>query len=693
MMNTTKCYDEDKSTLSNGRCTQARHLDWTASIDFENHIIDAIATYRIEILDQSCRSIELDTRGLDISEIQVDGEITDAWKVDKEIKGKAHLGQRLSIQLKAEQEAKEVNVVIKYKTSADPEKCTAVQWLTPAQTSGKKYPYLFTQCQAIHARSIIPCYDCPAVKMTYSAEISVPQWATAIMSALPKSETNVGESIKKWAEGVISAVNPNETTHTFRFHQPVPISAYLFALCCGELASKDISPRCRIWSEPCILSAAAAEFHQTELFLKTAEDITSVPYAWQRYDLLVLPGSFPYGGMENPCLTFVTPTLLAGDGSLVCVVAHEIAHSWTGNLVTNKTWGHFWLNEGWTTWLQRRIMNRIENIPSIMDLDAIGGAFHLQQDVDMLDKSMTSLYLSLGDDDPDESYSSVPYEKGFHLLYALERLVGEDVFLELVQAYIKKFANGTITSEEFKEFCVSFWEPTNQDAYTKMKAFDWNTWIYETGMPPSMPEFDKTLAEAAESLASAWVAFDSGKESDQPSTSIDKWSSAQKVCFLDALLKLVENDGNESPMRLKISTLKLFDKEYGFEQSSNAEILFRYCMLSVHSEDKDIYPIVVRFVSSQGRMKYIRPLYRAMFASSSSREIAVDTFVKNKDFYHPIASKMIAYDMTKGGSEGFMGKIKDGLMNLGIQSNISSTVTIGVAAAAIGAVTLMRSRK
>jgi len=349
------------------------------------------------------------------------------------------------------------------------------------------------------------------------------------------------------------------------------------------------------------------------------------------------------------------------------------------------------LNEGWTTWLQRRIMNRIEGVSHDMDLDAIGGVHRLEQDVNLLDKSLTSLYLALGDGDPDESYSSVPYEKGFHLLYTLERMVGEEVFLELVTAYLQKFAYGTITSEEFKEFCISFWQKTRPDAYIKLKAFDWDSWIYDEGMPP-LPEFNKTLADAAESLAAAWVDFDDGKIFNPPIANIDKWSSAQKLCFLDALLKLVQDERKEGSKNLEISTLKLFDNAYGFQRSRNAEILFRYCMLAVQSEDQDVYPIVIHFVSSQGRMKYIRPLYRAMFASLSSRDIAVDTFLKNKEFYHPIATKLIAYDLTRttGQEKGFMDAVRKRCFSVKLTS---PPVVAGIVAAAIGALVLTRPKK
>ena len=277
------------------------------------------------------------------------------------------------------------------------------------------------------------------------------------------------------------------------------------------------------------------------------------------------------------------------------------------------------------------------------------------------------------------------------MIYALERMVGQEVFLELVTAYLKKFAYGTVTSEEFREFCISFWQSTNQDAHFKVKEFDWEKWIYGTGMPP-LPEFNKTLAEAAESLAASWIAFNNGKESNPPDTDISKWSSGQKICFLDGLLKLAQDDGGGVPIKLELSTLQLLEKNYGFQTSKNAEILFRYCMLAVQSEDERIQPTVVRFVTSQGRMKYVRPLYRAMFASSIARDVAVDTFVKNKDFYHPIASKMIAYDMTRGEGKTIIGKLKNKLSSVGKLD--STSVAMGVAAAvAVGAITLMKTKK
>jgi leukotriene-A4 hydrolase len=304
----------DLCSQSNPDEAEVTHLDWTASIDFEQQVIYAEATYTV-ISRNDCKTLSLDTSHLRIQSIKTfDGQPLD-YNLSPPVKAKSHLGQKLSISLPGN---KTSQITIVYQTT---KKCSAVQWLPPSQTAGKTHPYLFTQCQAIHARSLLPCQDRCGVKMTYNATVTVPKWATCVMSALLKNSETVDDC------------------KVYTWNQKVPISSYLFALAVGELEKVEISKRCAIWSEPGLVQAAAYEFSETEDFLAIAEDISGKAYVWKRYDLLCLPPSFPYGGMENPCLTFVTPTLLAGDKSLADVVAHEIAHSWTGNLVTNATWG------------------------------------------------------------------------------------------------------------------------------------------------------------------------------------------------------------------------------------------------------------------------------------------------------------------------------------------------------------------
>jgi leukotriene-A4 hydrolase len=590
---------------SNAHQVVVKHLDWQALVEFESCSLSGTAKYTFERVDPKAKTLCLDT-----DHLLIDG-VTD--KDDNPIPftlyplgKKPHLGSMLEISLPSES-----NVVsIHYRTT---DESSALQWLPPSQTAGKKHPYLFTQCQAIHARSLVPCQDRPGVKMTWSASVTVPLWATCVMSALS------------------TGTHSTQEYKTCDWNQPVPVSSYLIAMAVGDIAKIEISPRCAIWSEPSMVKAVAYEFAQTEEFLKDAETLAGIDYVWGRYDLLCLPPSFPYGGMENPCLTFVTPTLLAGDRSLADVVAHEIAHSWTGNLVTNATWEHFWLNEGWTTWFQRKIMAWTNHDDLFIDFDATGGWKDLKDSVDLLPDKYTSLIPVLKDEDPDDAFSSVPYEKGFNLLYALEKRVGTPEFEAFFKAYLKTFAYKTVTSEEFKDFFETHFEGNPGIA-----DFDWDAWYHKPGMPPETPDFDRTHAEASENLAKQWIAFDR-EAGPLPKEDLSIWSSNQITCFLDALLL------EETP--LKIATLQAMSKEYGFAESRNSEILFRYCELAVKAGDESVLPVAIRFITTQGRMKFVRPLYRSLYHSSMGKKLAVDTFLKNKDFYHPICAKMIAVDL------------------------------------------------
>jgi len=596
---------------------------------------------------------------------------------------------------------KTIEVSITYKTSSIPSECTAAQWLPPSQTSGKVRPYLFTQCQAVHARSIVPCMDCPGVKFTYDAEVTVPGWAVAVMSALPKEEkTREG----KVEDGPAAAAGEEGKKKVFEFEQPVPIPSYLLALAVGDLSSRDLSPRCRVYSEPSVVGAAAHEFAQTEDFLRAAEDLTGVPYPWGRYDLLCLPPSFPYGGMENPCLTFVTPTLLAGDRSLADVVAHEISHSWTGNLVTNRTWEHFWLNEGWTVWLQRRIMihplitEADANPEGVYGLDASGGWKDLADDVALHEPDDTKLVLDLSDgSDPDDAYSSVPYEKGFNLLRALELRVGSDAFLNFAQAYIAKFQYGTATSEEFRSFFGEYFADKKEGA--KAKDFDWDTWLYGNGMPPSDydPQFDKSLAEASESLAESWLKYDAAKGFYIPEGDLSGWSTAQRTWFLDVLMTGIEERGAKP---LKFATIKSMGEKYGFASTKNAEVLFRYLMLAVPSADmaseegREILTTAARFITTQGRMKYVRPLYRAMRdAGEETRALARTTFLANREFYHPIAAKMVAGDLAADEGEDEEGEARDSTSPTTSSTGKRLIIMAALVGLALVGMAVVRSRK
>lgn len=279
-------------------------------------------------------------------------------------------------------------------------------------------------------------------------------------------------------------------------------------------------------------------------------------------------------------------------------------------------------------------MARIHKDDRFLDFDAISGYKHLQETVKHeMPEEFTRVVLDIGDRDPDDSYSSVAYEKGFNLLYALEKRVGKETFEKFFQAYVAKFASKTVTSEEFRAFFCHYFKGNE-----KINDFDWNSWLYNPGMPPEQPNFDTSLSEASEKLAISWFEVDRSGNL-VPSVNLKSWSSDQITCFLDALLDLVEDQP------LKIETLAAMKQQYGFEKTKNSEILFRYCRLAVAAEDKDIIPVVVRFITTQGRMKFTRPLYKALHRSKMGKDLAVQTFLKHKEMYHPISTKMIASDL------------------------------------------------
>ena len=603
----------DTTTLSNPQAALSTHVDIVWDVDFDSKRLKGSVEHTIKVLQDGTATVNLDSSKLDITQCKIDG--TEA----KFTRAEAHksLGEKISVDIPADKQASGSSFKLFIEYACDPQ-ASAIQWLDPSATKGGKHPYVFTQCQAIHARSLLPCQDAPGSKVTYTASVTAPEWCTVLMSALADGK-----------EGTTS-----------KFNQPVPTSTYLIALAGGNLASADISDRVRIWAEPEQIKDAAFEFDETEEFLKIAEDLTC-PYAWGRYDVLCLPPSFPYGGMENPCLTFATPTLLAGDKSLADVIAHEISHSWTGNLVTNATWEHFWLNEGWTVWLERKITSRYKGDKNVLKLSAEIGWKHLKDDVTLLcncnHEDFTKLVAPLGDQDPDDAFSGVPYEKGFYTLNYLEGLVGTPRFEAFAKEYVNEYKYKSLTTQDFKEFFEAFATREMGDDAPKL---DWDTIFYAPGLPPT-PDYSNDLSQSARALAATWIGFaEAGAVSDGGAggEGIDSWSSQMKCVFLEAMLDSAETKAFPE------SVLKALDVAYKLSESKNAEIRFRWQKLCLATDVSWIVPHVMTFVKEQGRMKFVRPLYRSL-ANSSAADEARKVFMDVCMSYHPIARKMIASDL------------------------------------------------
>lgn len=633
-----------QSNLSSARVVDSA---FELAVSFENKTIEGYVTLTVRAEVDDPETLVLDTKDLIIHSVAlVNGD--GAPQAATHRTGDAHpvLGVPLSVDLpKPLPLGQEVKLGIHWTTSPG---ASALQFLEPQQTAGGQHPYLFTQCQAIHARTFVPCQDSPGAKMTYSAAVRVPQPLVALMSAVPVEQpTSAADE-----EGLPHLPPPPDgvSTSVFWFSQRVPIPPYLLALAVGELAGREISARSRVWAEPSVVDACLQEFADTGKYLEAAEEIAG-EYVWGRYDLLVLPPSFPYGGMENPCLTFVTPTLLAGDRSLTGVIAHEIAHSWTGNLVTNASWEHFWLNEGWTVFLERKILGRVFG-EALLQFNAAGGLLALTEDVARIgpQHNYTALVPDLsGGGDPDDSFSRVPYEKGFYFLYHLQDLVGgAEVFEPFLRAYIHAFRFSTVTSDQFREFFSQYFAQN-----TAAQALDWDTWLHAPGMPPAVNNYNTSLATAPSQLATAWHTMDvmgigvpdpapippASPTCDPSSFTPDQW-----VSFLQRLAQL------RALTPLHVSTTRALAAAYGLEAQRNAEIRAAWYRLCADAGDDAALPDIVQFLKSQGRMKYVRPLYRSLSRSRSeaARRCALDTFAAARDSYHPIAQKMLDADLKAG---------------------------------------------
>ncbi|XP_067914869.1 leukotriene A-4 hydrolase [Heterodontus francisci] len=602
----------DSSSFTTVAEFTTRHLALSLRVDFQACQITARAALTIEALRDGSSDLILDTRDLKILQATANGQDVKFSLGDKHSFKGTPLTITLPFKLLRGQQAV---VEVSYETSPE---ASALQWLTAEQTAGKKHPYLFSQCQAIHCRSMVPCQDTPSVKSTYSARVSVPKELVALMSANRDGEL---------------ADDQDESRKIFCFRQMVPMPSYLIALVVGSLESRAIGPRSRVWSEKEVVDAAAYEFEETEKMLKTAEDLMG-PYVWGQYDLLILPPSFPYGGMENPCLTFVTPTLLAGDRSLSNVIAHEISHSWTGNLVTNKTWEHFWLNEGHTVYLERMIGRSMFD-EKFRQFAAIGGWKDLVEAIETFGPTnpLTSLVPRLCDTDPDDAFSSVPYEKGFALLYHLEELLGgPDIFMGFLKAYTQIFAYSSVTTEDWKKCLYSYFNNKTEI----LNQVDWNAWFHSPGIPPFTPHYDISMADACMTLCKRWsiatdAELDCFREAD-----LKEMSSQQIIEFL-ALLLL------EPPLRL--NNVKRMQEAYKLNNIKNAEIKFRWLRLCLRAHWEKAIPLALDMVTVQGRMKFTRPLYRDLYNFEKARPQAIETFMKNKPCMHPITATLVAKDL------------------------------------------------
>ncbi|KAF7870585.1 hypothetical protein EAF04_004329 [Stromatinia cepivora] len=603
----------DPNTLSNYNNWRTKHTIADLAIDFKKQRVLGTVTLQLEsITDKESEEIILDTSFVDVQNVAVDGKKTEEWAVKERTEP---FGSPLSVKIPGG--AAKGTIIALDITLSTTDKCTALQWLTPAQTSNKKFPYMFSQCQAIHNRSIFPCQDTPDVKSTYDFRIRSP--LPVLASGLPRGATSF-----------VHGENGESGTLLYSFYQEIPMPSYLFALSSGDIATASIGPRSLVSTGPEELLGAKWELERdTEKFIETIEKIV-YPYEWTQYNVLVLPPSFPYGGMENPVFTFATPTIISGDRENVDVIAHELAHSWSGNLVSNASWEHFWLNEGWTVYLERRIIAAVHG-EAYRDFSSIIGWKALEDSVKLFgeDHEFTKLVIDLKGKDPDDAFSSVPYEKGFHFLYYLERLVGKSTWDKFIPHYFTTWKRKSLDSYEFKATLLDFFA-SDEAASKALESVDWDSWFYKPGLPPK-PEFDTSLVDKCYALARKWESKDF-----VPSPSdIEGWSANQVVVFLQQVQLFT------TP--LTPSQSQAMGKAYSLVNTHNVELSSRYFGVGLAAKDESVYLPTAELLGKVGRMKFVRTLYRKLLVVD--RKLAEETFEKNKDFYHPICREQVEKDL------------------------------------------------
>ncbi|CAA7389515.1 unnamed protein product [Spirodela intermedia] len=498
---------------------------------------------------------------------------------------------------------------------------SALQWLSPPQTSGKVSPFVYTQCQSIHARSIFPCQDTPAARIRYSARLNIPAGLCAVMAAARgrRREPHAGEAAPACPDGTWCA--EDRMVEEFQMEQPIP--PYLFAFAAGEIRSREVGPRTCVYAEGGVevVESAAREFAGAEEMIRVGEGLFG-PYEWERFDLLVLPPSFPYGGMENPRMVFLTPTVIKGDASGAQVVAHELAHSWTGNLITNKTNEDFWLNEGFTTYAERRIVEAVQGEDRAALNIGIGWR-GLNNEMERFKNNMEFTKLKTNQEgvDPDEVYSEVPYEKGFHFLWRIERQIGRDEFDRFLKKYIENFKFQSVDTETFVDFLKENVPGIDQE-------IDLEVWIYGTGIPPDAAEPVSAIYSKILSLSEKIKLGEMPAEEE-----VAEWCGQEWELYLENL-----------PKPLEPSLVAALDARFGLTESGDWEVKVAFLQLAIASGCKEYMAVVEKALKAVGRMKYLRPLYTALLQCPEKEEgkiLAHRLFAEARESYHPIAQGVV----------------------------------------------------